>query len=139
MRPQACNEKQLGCEAPFHELIDAEYRVVYRDADHLAEDELLSGEFHLHRFGQCLEFSHEPAIWLESNHVRGRAVNGLTHGDKSIRGRRFSLIAIQWVNATKEIQSQNTMWLFGVFSVSDVDCPFWTRHLPAERRQRWSL
>src|SRR5437667_7745798 len=80
MRPQACNEKQLGCEAPFHELIDAEYRVVYRDADHLAEDELLSGEFHLHRFGQCLEFSHEPAIWLESNHVRGRAVNGLTHG-----------------------------------------------------------
>ena len=68
MRPQACNDKQLGCEAPFHELIDAEYRVVYRDADHLAEDELVSGEFHLHRFGQPLEFSHEPAIrvaWRE--------------------------------------------------------------------------
>jgi len=35
MRAQACNDKQFGCEAPFHELIDAEYRLLYQDADHL--------------------------------------------------------------------------------------------------------
>ena len=56
-------------------------------------------------------------------------------------------VDVSWVGVAREcpgrvggaLREIQTMWLFGVFSVSDVDCPFWTRHLPAERRQRWSL